>query len=173
MMKNICLLGFMGSGKTSAGRILAGKMKLPFSDTDLIVKKLSGLAPAAFIRERGFGAWRKAERAAFRAAAGGGGRVIALGGGIMPVKALKPLFKRAGVTVYLECGEKELFRRLSRGPGKRPLLGGSPENAGRAISRLMKKRRRFYEKADLTVDVSKLTPAQTAGKIKKLCRKKL
>jgi len=171
MMNNIYLMGFMGSGKTSTGRVLAKKIKAPFADTDLLIWELSGMTPGEFIKKRGCGAWRKAERSVLRAIAACEGRVIALGGGIMPVKTLRPLFKKSGTTIYLKCAEAELLKRLSRGLDKRPLLGGSLETSKRAIARLMKKRRPFYERADFNVDTTTLTPAQTAVKIiKKLKR---
>lgn len=167
-MKNIYLIGFMGSGKTSAGRALAKKLGLRFADTDLLVQELSGLTAAGFIKKRGLKAWRKAENSAFKTAAAPGGRVIALGGGIMPTKALRPLFRRSGITVYLECCEAGLLKRLAGSLAERPLLGDSPAKAEHAIARLLKKRRPYYEKADLKINTRGLTPAQTAVKIAKM-----
>jgi shikimate kinase len=164
-MNNIFLIGPMGAGKTAAGRALANKLGRPFTDTDLLVKKLSGLTPGDFIRKRGLRAWRAAERAAFKAAANSSGRVIALGGGLYPNRALAPLFKRGGTTVCLSCGEAELLRRLRPSLKARPLLGGSPEKAAAAITRLLKARGRFYRKADLTVDTTCVTPASVADAI--------
>ena len=158
----------MGSGKTSAGRILAKKLGFRFADTDLLVEKLSGLSPAGFINKRGLKAWRKAENAAFKAATCAGGHVIALGGGIMPTKIRRPLFRKSGLTVYLECCEAGLIKRLADDLARRPLLGGNPAEARLAISRLLKKRRPYYEKADLKLNTCGLTPAQTAVKIAKM-----
>lgn len=171
MTGNIYLLGFMGSGKTSAGRALAKKLKRRFTDTDLRISRLSGLSAADFIKSRGLAAWRNAERSALRTSARSGKRVVALGGGIMPTRALKPFFRKSGVTVYLKCGETELFTRLKHGLKRRPLLGGSRAKAKAAISRLLKKRRPYYEQADLIVDTSALSPQKTAAKIQRLLRK--
>lgn len=167
---NVYLIGFMGSGKTAAGRALAKKLGVPFADTDLLIRKLSGLGPAAFIKKRGLRSFRRAERSVFRAAARSGGRVIALGGGLMPIEPLRPLFKKSGITVCLECGETVLFKRLKKNLSRRPLLGGGPEQARRAIKRLLKKRRPYYRRADLTVNTSDLRPEKTAEKIKKLLK---
>jgi len=171
-MKNIYLTGFMGSGKTSAGRLLAGKLGAPFTDTDELVRKLSGLSPREFIKKRGLKNWRKAEQAAFLCAAEPAGRVVSLGGGIMPAGKLKPVFKKTGITVYLKCGEAELLRRLAGSLKTRPLLGGSVKSAAVVVARLMKARRPFYEKADHIVDVTGLSPAGAAAKIKELLRRK-
>ena len=164
-MKNICLIGFMGAGKTSAGRALAKKLGLRFADTDLLVQKLSGLTAAGFIKKRGLKAWRKAENSAFRAASASGGCVIAMGGGLMPTKALAPRFRKSGITVYLECCEAGLFKRLADGLARRPLLGDSPAKAKLAIARLLKERRPYYEKADLKINTCGLAPVQTAARI--------
>jgi len=169
-MKNIYLIGFMGSGKTSAGRALAKKLGRRFTDTDLLVQELSGLTPAGFIKKRGLKAWRRAEHSVFKITAGAAGRVVALGGGIMPTKALEPLFRKSGVTVYLECCEGGLFKRLAGDIEKRPLLGGDPFKAKLAIARLLKKRLPYYEKADLKINTCGLTPAQTAVKIAALVK---
>jgi shikimate kinase len=171
MTGNIYLMGFMGSGKTSAGRALAKKLGLPFTDTDLLARRLFGRPAADFIKTRGLAAWRKAERAALKTAARSGNRVVALGGGIMPTRALKPLFRKSGVTVYLKCGETVLFNRLKLGLARRPLLGGGPAKARLTITRLLKKRKPYYEQADLTVDAADLSPEKTAEKIIKLLPK--
>lgn len=170
-MKNIYLLGFMGSGKTSSGRALAKELGIPFADTDLLVENLSGLTTADFIKKRGLKAFRDAENAVFKLIVRTGGRVIALGGGITPTRARKPGLDKSGVTVYLECGEAVLCDRLAKDPAVRPLLrleGGGREQLKRAIARLLKKRRPYYEKADLKLNTAGLTPEAAAVKIKKL-----
>lgn len=167
-MKNIYLVGFMGSGKTTTGRALAKELGLPFADTDLLVKKLSGLPAGEFIKRLGLKAFRSAENAVFKKVVRSGGRVIALGGGITPTAARRPGLKRSGVTVYLKCGEAVLFKRLAGNLALRPLLGPDPERAKLAIARLLKRRRPYYEKADLTLDAGGLTPEAAARKIAKL-----
>jgi len=170
-MNNIYLIGFMGSGKTSAGRCLAKKLGVPFTDTDAVIEKLSGMTAAEFIRDRGLRAWRAAEDSVLRIVLASSGRVVALGGGIMPTKARKPLFKKSGITIYLECAEREILKRTAKKPGKRPLLEGDSEKAKRAASRLLKRRKPFYARADISIDTSNLTPERTAGDIIRLLKK--
>jgi shikimate kinase len=146
-------------------------MGVRFADTDLLVEKLSGLSAAAFIKKRGLKAFRSAENSVFKIAARSGERVIAVGGGIMPTKAREPLFKKSGVTVYLECGETELLKRLMNDTAERPLIAGDPKQARRKITRLLKKRRPYYEKADITLNTTGLTPEAAAVKISKLLNK--
>ena len=170
-MRNIYLIGFMGSGKTSTGRALAKELGLPFTDTDLMVGKLAGFPAADFIRKRGFKAFRRAENSVFKMVVRSGGSVIALGGGIMPTRVRRPELKKSGVTVYLACAETVLFKRLIEVSAGRPLLGSGPEQIRRAIARLLKKRRPYYEKADLKLNTSGLTPEAAAVKIGKLLGK--
>jgi len=170
-MKNIYLLGFMGSGKTSTGRVLAKRLGVPFADTDLLVEKIYGLTAGNFIKTRGLKAFRAVENALFRTAVRTGGRVIALGGGIMPTKARGPALKKSGVTVYLKCSESALVNRLLRDPALRPLISGRPEQVKAKVARLLKKRRPYYEKADLKPDISGLTPEAAAARIIKLLDK--
>ena len=170
-MKNIYLIGFMGSGKTATGRALAKNLGVTFADTDLLVEKLSGLTVPDIIEKRGLKAFRAAEDSVLRAVLRSGGRVIALGGGIMPTKTRGPRLKKSGVTVYLECGEAVILKRIKKDLRRRPLLGTGPEQAKRAITRLLKKRRPYYEKADLKLDTSGLTPEAAAGKIGRLLGK--
>ena len=170
-MRNIYLIGFMGSGKTSTGRALAKKLGRPFADTDLLVEKLSGMPVPDFIKERGLKAFRAAENSVFKEVSIPGGRVIALGGGVMPTAARRARLKNSGVTIYLECAEAALLKRLAKNIYRRPLLGANPAGAGSAIARLLKKRRPHYEKADLKLDASKLTPEAAAVKIIRLLGK--
>ena len=135
------------------------------------MEKLSGLSAEDFINQRGLKAFRAAENSVFKTVVRSGGRVIALGGGIMPTRARKPMLKKSGVTVCLECGEAAVFNRLIKDPVRRPLLCGGPEQAKRAIKRLLKKRRPFYGKADLKLDTAGLTPEAAAVKIRKLLGK--
>ena len=163
----------MGSGKTRTGRALAERTDRVFTDTDLELKKIYGLATGEFIKKRGLKAFRAAEDSVFRTVARSTGRVIALGGGITPTKARRRLLSGLGVTVYLKCREAVLFKRLSKDPVRRPLLGDGPEQAKRNISRLLKKRRPYYEKADLELDTSDLTPEAAAAGLARLLRHKM
>lgn len=163
-MKNIYLLGFMGAGKSSAGRALAAKTGLAFRDLDSEIKRAAGASAAEVIEKRGLRAFRRLENSALRKLARESGLVVAAGGGVAPTKK-RGFLKRSGLTVYLACREPVLLKRLAGAKGRRPLLGGDPAKRAGAIGRLLKKRRPFYERADIRIDVSFLTPAGTAAKI--------
>lgn len=163
-MKNIYLLGFMGSGKTSAGRLLAARTGLAFRDTDAEIKKTAGRSAAEIITGRGLKAFRRLEDSVLRKLSRAGGQVAALGGGVTLTEK-RGFLKRAGITVYLACREKTLLQRLAKAPGNRPLLGPDRGKWPAVISRLLEKRRPYYERADIRLDVSLLSPARTAARI--------
>lgn len=169
-MKNIYLLGFMGAGKNSAGRRLAGKTGLAFKDTDAEVKKASDMSAADIISKRGLKAFRRLEDSVLKDVSRADNQVVAMGGGVTLTKK-RGFLTRTGVTVYLACSERELLKRLAEAPGSRPLLGTDPEKRPALISRLLKSRRPYYERAYIQINVSFLTPAQTAAKIEAAVKK--
>lgn len=166
-VRNIYLTGFMCAGKTLAGRALAKKLGRPFADTDALLAKEHGAAPGKLIKKLGLGAFRKLEYALVKKLAAGRGRVIALGGGFYPSGARAPLLKRSGTSVFLHCPWPELEARLKDARAPRPLLSGPWKAASARARRLYAARRPYYRRADITVNVAGLTPAQAAELIKK------
>lgn len=162
---NIYLTGFMCAGKTLTGRALSRALGLPFRDSDLLLEKKTGSAPAALIRTKGLGAFRRLEAGLVKKLAARGGQVIALGGGVYPSRRWAGLFKRTGVIVFLHCPWPELEGRLSAARAPRPLLAGPWEKAAPRAKKLYAARLGFYKRADLTVNTAGLTPGQAAGKI--------
>ena len=169
-MKNIYLLGFMGAGKSSAGRLLAARTGLAFRDTDTEINKAAGRSAAEIITGRGLGAFRRLEDSVLRKLSRAGGQVVAPGGGVTLTKK-RGFLKRSGITVYLACREKTLLQRLTKAPGSRPLLGPDRGKWPAMISRLLEKRRPCYERADIRIDVSLLSPARTAARIETAVKK--
>ena len=163
----IFLAGFMGAGKTSAGRELARLLRLPFRDTDEEVRRSSGLSAGEFILRRGLAAFRKAEDAALRGLAAGGPAVVALGGGVYPSPRRRGLFRKAGVTVWVRRPLAEMLK-LASTAGGRPLLARG--SAG-ALRRLFARRKKFYEMCDLRVNAAGLKPAAAALKIRRQLEK--
>lgn len=164
----VFLTGFMCAGKTSAGRLLAGKLGLPFRDSDALVARRAG-GIAALVRKRGLAAFRRLEAAAVKELAAAGG-VIALGGGVYPSRRWRGPLARAGVTVFISCPWKELEARLRTYADGRPLLAGPWPAAAQRARKLYARRLPFYRRADLTVNAAGLDPAGTAELIrKKLC----
>lgn len=161
-LKNIYLLGFMCAGKTLTGRKLAALLGRPFADSDAAVERAAGRSVSSIVGEQGLGAFRRLEAAAVRKLCARRGAVIALGGGIYPSRRWRGLLKRTGLTVFLDCGWRELERRLAANRRGRPLLAGEAAAALRRARRLLEKRLKYYEAADIDIDVTALTPGQAA-----------
>jgi shikimate kinase len=166
-VRNIFLTGFMGAGKTSAGKLLARALGLPLADSDALAEKKAGRSISRIVEKRGLAAFRKLEAVCVKELAAGKRRVIALGGGIYPSRRWKGALAASGVTVFLHCPWAELEKRLKPEAGSRPLLKGPWAAAGRRARKIYAGRLRFYRRADITINTSGLTPAQTADKIKK------
>ncbi|MDD5209277.1 MAG: shikimate kinase [Elusimicrobiales bacterium] len=164
---NIYLTGFMCAGKTSAGALLARALRLPFKDSDALLRKKTGEKLAVIIRRDGLGVFRRLEAGLVKELAARGGQVIALGGGVYPSGRWLGLLKRTGTTVFLSCPWPELAKRLKGERSGRPLLDGPWDKALRRAKKLYAARLGFYRRADLTLDTAGLTPLQAAKKIKK------
>lgn len=163
---NVYLAGFMCSGKTLAGRLLARRLGRPFADTDALLVRRAGLTVRELVARRGWRAFRRLEAAELRRLAAEGGRVIALGGGLYPSARWRGLLGRTGVTVFLDCPWPELARRLQDNAAGRPLLAGPWKDAEQRVKKLYTRRLPFYRRAAVRVDASG-TPARTAQLIGK------
>ncbi|MDR7416025.1 MAG: 3-dehydroquinate synthase [Armatimonadota bacterium] len=161
-MRNIALIGFMGSGKTSVGRELARRLGWPFVDTDELVERRTGRSvPEIFVQD-GEAAFRALEREAVREAARMRPAVIACGGGVPMDSANVRELRRTCRLVLLEADLETVLARVGGGE-HRPLLHGDPE--GRARQLLLERAPRYREVADLVVDTSGLTVTVAAERI--------
>ncbi len=157
---NIYLTGFMGTGKTSAGRALARLLRRPFVDTDCWIERRSHMSVPRIFGGYGETIFREWERRAVAQAAARRSCVVALGGGALLDSSNRRLVSK-GLLVALTCPEAELWRRLRPRLAARPLLAG-----GRAaFRRLLRRRRPSYAGAHLTVSTAGRTPAEAAALI--------
>ena len=118
MRGNIVLTGMPGSGKTSAGKIIAKELELEFVDTDDLFEETNGISPADCIKSRGESAFRALEKEAVISAASSGGRVIATGGGVVLDPENIEMLSLNGTIVYIHrklCELDTSGRPLSEG----------------------------------------------------------
>jgi shikimate kinase len=150
----IALIGFMGSGKSSVGRILAQRTGWRRVDTDEILSARFGRPIAEIFAEVGEEKFRDAETEVLSELASGEPTVIVTGGGIVLRPANVDLLRRLGMLVHLEADEETLFQRVSR-RSTRPLL--QTENPRSTLSELLRVRLPLYrEAADFNVETSRL-----------------
>jgi shikimate kinase len=128
----VILIGFMGAGKSSVGRALAGQLGWTFEDLDERIERREQRKVPEIFRELGESEFRRAEHAALRELllelSAGAERIIALGGGAFVQKSNAPLVEAGGVpTVFLDASVEELWRRCKQQAEQhgteRPLLG--------------------------------------------------
>lgn len=159
----IVLIGFMGSGKSSAGRILERKMGWPRFDTDEMVSAQFSRPIPAIFAEFGEDTFRDAESAAVGQLSAATPAVVVTGGGIVLRASNVESLRRLGTLVHLEADEETLFRRVSR-RATRPLL--QTENPRATMAELLRVRLPLYrEAADVAVDTSRLTHEEVAEAI--------
>lgn len=165
MFSNLVLLGFSGSGKSSVGRIVAGRLEWTFVDTDALIVERFGMPIARLFREQGEDVFRAAEREAVAAACADRHRVISPGGGA-PVDPTNRLLLRTGnLVVRLEASPEELLRRLrTRGATEeRPLLAAS--DPLERIRDLLAARAVAYDIANVVVNTEGCTPEEVADAV--------
>jgi shikimate kinase len=160
---SIVLIGFMGAGKSSVGRLLAQKTGLPRFDTDELVVARFGQSIADIFKTRSEAEFRVAESEVLAHLAGRPRGIIVTGGGIVLRPENVALLKELGVVVSLEADEETLFRRVSR-RDTRPLLRTNDPRA--TLHELFVGRAPLYHgAADIRVDTSQLSHDQVATEI--------
>jgi len=158
----IVLVGFMGAGKTTVGRLLAGKLESRFVDLDDEMVQRSGRSVAEIFEQDGEAAFRQLERETLRdLLAGAAPTVLAMGGGAFVQAEIAARLRRHGYTsVFLDAPLEELRRRCAAQASARPLF--RDENQFR---QLCESRRGGYMRADVRVDTGGKTPAQVAAEV--------
>jgi shikimate kinase len=161
MADNVVLVGFMGAGKSSVGRILARRLGRCFVETDEMITAAEGRPIPEIFLERGEAHFRALEDEAVRLLALKRGDVIATGGGLPCRDGLPEALRAIGTVVWLSGEFAALYERALRG-GDRPMLHGRTREQAEA---LYESRKPFYAKADVTVDTTTLSPDQVAAQV--------
>jgi shikimate kinase len=153
--ENVVLIGFMGSGKSSIGRLAAKALGYQFVDTDQLIVERSGRQISEIFAEDGEEAFRELETAVIRSLVHLNRSVISTGGGAVIRAVNREMLRHAGFVVCLTASEDVIFERVSRN-SKRPLL--QCDNPRAVISQLLMSRREAYEAAaHCTIDTSLLS----------------
>jgi shikimate kinase len=156
----IVLIGFMGAGKSSVGRILARMTGLPRFDTDEMIAARFGLTISEIFATHGEEKFREAESEALHELSGKGRAIIVTGGGIVLRPENAELLHALGTIVYLAADGETLFERISRRT-TRPLL--QTDNPRATVTELLRARLPLYRSAaDIEVETSALTHDEVA-----------
>lgn len=120
--RNIILIGYMGSGKSTVGRKAAKAVEYMFLDTDALIEKEEGMTISQLFEEKGEPYFREKETETIqRLIAEPKGNIIATGGGLPMKEGNAELLKELGTVIYLKAETDTLVKRLS-GDTARPLL---------------------------------------------------
>ena len=146
---NIILIGPMGSGKTSTGRMLAKEMGYAFADTDEEVTKRTGVSVAHIFDVEGEEGFRKRECLALKECLNDNKTVVSTGGGIVLSKEIRDLLQDRGTVVYLQTSIRSQVKRTAS-TNNRPLLQN--KDPKETFEKLMLTRAPLYEEiADITI----------------------
>ena len=153
------LIGFMASGKTTVGRIVATRLGWRFHDLDQIICDAAGRSVARIFADEGEAGFRLREIEALRTATRLQGAVIATGGGAACNDPNLSLMLASGRVVALSVTPEEVLRRVGADSG-RPLLSASTSAAA-----LLATREVFYARAHHRVDTTGKSPEEVAGEV--------
>jgi shikimate kinase len=146
----IYLVGFMGAGKTWAGKQLAQALRLDFYDLDSLVEQAEGMAVRQIFEQKGEGAFRESEARCLRQTAQFDRAVIATGGGTPCFWGNMDWINGNGLSVYLKKSTAALFEVLALERGHRPLISSLSDGELWAyIEKKVAERAFFYEQAHL------------------------
>ena len=162
----IYLVGFMASGKTTIGRLLADELGWSFADLDADIEAAHRSSIAEIFEKHGEAEFRAAEKEAVRRRVReieqGKPMVLALGGGAFTDEGNQALLQNNGVVVWLDCSFPRVCARIE-GTSHRP-LARDPEN----FQQLFNERKDAYSKAEYRIEVETDDPAEIVQMILKL-----
>nr|WP_081475714.1 shikimate kinase [Microbulbifer agarilyticus] len=160
MSEPIFLVGPMGAGKSTIGKLLAAQLGLPFADSDKVLEDRTGADIPWIFDVEGEAGFRRRESEVLRDLCNGEVQVIATGGGIVLKPENRELLKHGGFIVYLRASLDQLVERTSKN-SNRPLL--QVEDPRAKLAEILEQRGAFYaEVADLVCDTDYCTPKQAA-----------
>jgi shikimate kinase len=159
----IFLIGFMASGKTTVGRLVARRLGWGFEDLDDLIVAAAGASVPQIFAEQGELGFRRRETEAVVAAAARRATVFATGGGAACREPNLSTMLGAGRVVALDVSAPEAVRRAGDSSG-RPLLDGQADKLAAART-LLASREAYYRRAHVRVATDGRTPEEVAGAV--------
>ena len=166
-MRNIVLIGYRGSGKSTVGRLLADRLGCDHIDTDEVVEAKSRRTIAAIFEQDGEEHFRGLESEVIAGLSSSDGAVISVGAGAVLYERNRKRISELGHVVYLAASAGELHRRVRADLGSEttrpPLTADDPRTEIR--NTLAARMGHYRELAELQIDTSGLSPEAVAGRI--------
>lgn len=173
--RRIFLTGFMGSGKSTIGPILANTLGYEYFDVDKLIEQQAGKRVLEIFGEEGEQLFRKRERDALAIVCSRDRCVVSLGGGTIANEENLRLIREHGVLVYIALSAEEILLRVQHRTD-RPLLKNAdgknlpPREMDRRVRELLSLRAPFYERADVVVPADRQRVGITVDEIVKRLR---
>lgn len=145
---NLYLVGFMGTGKSTIGRLVAQRVGLEFIDSDIAIESEQRRSIPEIFAKDGEAAFRAMERAFIESGHAASGCLVACGGGLAVQPGMMDLLKRRGLVFALVASPKGIFERVKGNP-HRPLLQVADPLA--EIERLLAIRQPYYDRANAQI----------------------
>ncbi|MBN1201604.1 MAG: shikimate kinase [Anaerolineae bacterium] len=161
--QNIVLTGFMGTGKSTVGRLVADRLGLAFVDTDAIIEARDGRTIADIFAQDGEAAFRQLEADVCLQTASQRGQVIATGGGALLNPVVRETFEASGLVICLKCGLDEAIRRVGDDPA-RPLFATERDR----LARLLAARADLYDSLPHQIDTTHHSPPEIVEEVLRL-----
>jgi shikimate kinase len=146
--RSVVLVGMMGAGKSTIGRRLAARLRLPFLDADTEIETAAGMSIPDIFETHGEPHFRDGEARVIARLLDGGPNVLATGGGAFLREETRNRIRRQAISIWLKADVDTIMRRVRR-RADRPLLQTADPAA--TVERLVGEREPFYQAADLTI----------------------
>jgi len=159
---NLALIGFMGTGKTSAGHLVAELLHFDFLDTDELIQTRTGRSIADIFATNGEAMFRELERDVVRELAARSNTVISTGGGLPANPENLAALKVHALVVCLWASKEKIWERV-RNQSHRPLL--HDPDPQRKIGELLKLRAPFYRQADVLINTDQRSAREVAQQV--------
>ena len=171
MPRNIVLVGFMGCGKSTVGRALAGRLgkEWRYIDSDIRLAEVAGRDIPTLFREEGEENFRRREAQILMGLGASERLVIATGGGAVLRDGNIPVLRSAGFVVWLTARPDVIVARTERREADRPLLAnrGGKDLLTHVLTLLGERSPKYQQAAHLVVDTSDRTPDNIAAEIER------
>ncbi len=162
--KIVLLVGLMGSGKTSVGKRLAKKLRLPFVDGDQEIEKAAGLSLVDVLKCFGEEEYRAGEARVMKRLLQGEPCVLASGGGSFVAEYTRMLAKQNAITIWLKADIDVLYNRTA-GRKHRPFLMESDNLLKNKLEKYINEEYPFYSEADIVVETKEEMVDNTVNRV--------
>ena len=159
--KNLILVGMMGSGKSTIGRLLSNKLNLRFFDIDLIIQKKEGMKISEIFEKKGESFFRNIEEKTTLKFLDKNRCIISIGGGSFVNKKIRKKILKKNISIWLNWNPETLIKRIINSK-KRPIASNLNYNQ---LKNLINKRSKIYAKSTHKLECENITKIEIVKKI--------